>query len=294
MLVVASLGLAACGTSVQKTLKGALASVGAQQYLQVHLSASVAGTGASAAQAAQVQKVLSLVSMTMTEQNTTGSAISASAGKVNEEVTLDVGSSPLLDLVQVGQNLYVKVDFSAASSIPDLGSTASELTGLQLLLGGRWFEVPSTLLSSYLPAKDKSASQTARQHAIEERVVDALTALVEKTKYTTVSGGFSQTGTLQAVADALAPVMAQASSTAVSSPGKVAGTYHIALSLSGSTATGAQIGITAPNANKGDMSVSVSATIAHQSTAVVAPSPVTVITPQLIKSLSGAAGGSTL
>ena len=289
-MVVASLGLAACGTSVQKTLKGALASVGAQQYLQVHLSASVSGTGANAAQAAEIQKVLGLLSLTMIEQSTTGATIASSAGKVNEELTVDLGSKPVVDLLEVGKNLYVKVDFSAASALPNLGSTASELSGLQLLLGARWFEVPATLLGSYLPTKEKAASQTASQHALEARVVDALTALVEKTKYSRVAGGFSQTGTLQAVADVLAPLMAQATSSAAKTPTKVAGTYHVALSLSGSTATGAQVGITAPNGTKGDMTLSVSAVVGHHATSVTAPSLVTVITPQLLKSLSGAAG----
>ena len=88
----------------------------------------------------------------------------------------------------------------------------------------------------------------------------------------------------------LAPLMAQATSSAAKTPTKVAGTYHVALSLSGSTATGAQVGITAPNGTKGDMTLSVSAVVGHHATSVTAPSLVTVITPQLLKSLSGAAG----
>ena len=291
---VASLGLSACGASVQSTLKGAMASVGAQQYLQVHLTASATATGASSAQATKVEKVLSLLSYDITEQSTSGTALSKSAGKINEEITISVGSQKLVDVIEIGTDIYAKVDFTSLAQIPSVGVSSAQTAGLQLLLGARWFELPSSLLNNYLPSKAQVKSQTARQHAVEQKVVDALTALIDKTKYTTLSGGgYQEKGTLQSVADALAPVMAGITSTPVHN-GKVPGTYQVGISLSGSTATGADIAITAPNGTSGDMTVQVAATIAHQSDSINAPSGATVITPQLIASLSGRASGSGL
>jgi len=62
----------------------------------------------------------------------------------------------------------------------------------------------------------------------------------------------------------------------------------VTLGLNGATATDASIGITAPN-NGANMSVTLAATIAHDATAVTAPSNPTVITQQLLSSL-GASG----
>jgi hypothetical protein len=65
----------------------------------------------------------------------------------------------------------------------------------------------------------------------------------------------------------------------------VKGTYTVAFTMSGSTATGASIGITAPNGTKGNATLTVNATVAHANTPIVAPANPTVITTALLKEL---------
>ena len=294
LLAAGSLGLAACGTSVQKTLKGAISSVGAQQYLQVRVNADVAGTGAQAASAAAVEKYAKLLSLTLSEQSTGGGAISTAGTALNQRLTLAVGSTPLLTLISIGSRLYVDLDFSTLASLPGVGVTTSELTGLQLLLGGRWFELPSTTLNRYVPKAEHSATNSSSQRQIEQRAMDALTKLIERTPSTSTGHGYSQRGTLQSVVTALEPVMAQVTHRAATTTHPVPGTYRLALSLSGGVATAAQVGVSVPGGHRGSMSVTLNATITHDATPVSAPSPVTVVTPSFLKGLSGLTGSVKL
>lgn len=274
----ASLTLAACGATA--SINQAISSIGASPYLQVHLTTSVSG-----ASSAQAQSILRALSVDMLYSSTMGSPISESVGHTNAEFIVRTGSQSLVDLREIGTNLYVKVDVTAFSSFPGIGVTPQQLAGAQLLIGGRWFEISEGLLTSYLPTTTISTAQITKEQAAVRAVLDSLSSLIERTPYKTLSGGgYSQTGTLQAVEQAVLPAV-KSFTGAATTPTNVKGTYNIGFTMSGSTASGASIKITAPNGTKGNATVGLHATLRHDATSVVAPSGATKITRALLSQL---------
>ncbi len=276
--LVASLVLAACGATA--SINQAISSIGASPYLQVHVTASASGAGT-----AQAQGILSSLGVDMLYSSTTGSALSDSTGHTNAEFIFKSGSASVLDVRGVGTNLYVEIDLTAMANIPGIGVTPQQLAGAQLLFGGRWFEISEGLLTSYLPTTTVSTAQTSKEQAAARAIVDALSSLIERTPYKTLAGGgYSQTGTLLSVVRAVLPTV-KGLDPAAQAPTNVKGTYTIGFTMSGSTATGASIKITAPNGSKGNASVGLHASLSHNATSVVAPSGATKITRALLSQL---------
>ena len=254
----------------------------------MHLSASASGTGS-----AQVEKVLSIVSLDMSYSSTTGAALSDSAGKINSEISVNVGSQSLATIRQVDSNLYVMLDASALSAVPGVTISQSEIASIQLIAGGRWFELPTSLIDSYIPSsvKAKAQAQSANDAAIARQIIDDLTSVISATPYTTLpGGGYSQTGTLKSVVTALLPTISSLSTQPVNL-NSIKGTYEIAVTMSGSTATGGSIKIAAPNGSGGDASIALTTTVAHAADTVTAPTGATVITKSLLQGLLSQATG---
>jgi len=284
-LVVGSLSLSACGTTVKQTLHGAMHSVGAQPYVQMHLTASLSGTGANAASAARDEAVLAKLSYDVKEASANGGAIADASGKVNSDITINVSGTPLLHLIEIDKTIYVNIDFNVLSAFPQLGSSFThELPVAQLTYGNRWFEVPSSLLTSYLPSSTKAAAESTSQIEAETKIIDAITAVIEKGTYTSTGNGYQETGTLDALARGLAPAVAALEHKASVPVGHTPGTYHVSLGLDGTTATSVSVGITAPN-KSGKMTVALQASISHHTDAITAPTAPTVITRQLLQGL---------
>lgn len=286
-VVVASLGLSACGSGVKATIDTSIASLGAQSDLQVHFTGSVTGAGT-----AEAQKVLNAISLDTRYANPSGAALSQSTTKPDVEVTVNVGDQTLLDVRGVGSNAYIQIDLTAVNDIPGLPLSAadqSELATLQLLFGGKWFEVPAKLIESELPPSAATKARAAQDEAVERKVLDALTKLIDSGHAKSLaSGGYSETGTLESVLKALLPTV-QSVDPAASSVRSVTGTYTLTLTNSGSVATGGSISITAPegSSGSGNATVTLSATFTHDNDAIVAPANATVITPALIQQLIG-------
>ncbi len=285
-VVVASLGLSACGSSTKATINESVASLGASTYLQIHLTGAVSGAGMASA-----QKVLKGMSVDMRYQNPSGGPLSQANDKVNGEVVFNVAGQAFADIRVVDSNVYLKVDLSSLTSIPGLNVTPAQLASAQLLLGGRWFELSKDLLTSLAaPSAAASKARAAANQAVARRVIDAIVGVIDSTPAKALSGGgYSETGTLKSIADAVAPTI-QSITHSTKGPGSVKGTYTLTLTTSGTTATGASISITAPNGSKGDATVSLSATVAHANDAVAAPSGATLITPALLKMFQSSAG----
>ena len=280
--IVASLGLSACGVSA--SMNEAVSSVGASPYLQVHLTADVSGAGA---QQAKLQQALTSLSVDVFESSTTGSALSQSVGTTNSEVDVNVGSTPLLQLRQIGKDAYVEVDVTALAGVPGVTLTQQQLSLYQLLFGGRWFEVPASLIANSTPTSAATQASAAKDQAAGQTIVDQLTTLIDATPYTTLpGGGYSQTGTLASVVTAVLPTIESLAGHTINT-GTVSGTYTISIAMSGTTATGGSIHITTPNGTTGDATVGLDATVAHAVHDVVAPSGAIIITPTLIKQLEG-------
>jgi hypothetical protein len=278
VFAAAALGLSACGATA--TLNGAVSSLGSSPDLQVHVTASVSGAGT-----AQEQQELSALSLDVDYANPTGANLSQSDGKANAELIVNAGGSALVDLREVNDALYLEVNVSALSNIPSINLSASDLAAAQLLLGGRWFEIPISLLTSLSPDTAKIHAQTSKEQAAAKKIADALEKLIDTTPYTTLSGGgYSQTGSLQSVLQALLPTIESLGGSAPNLA-TVKGSYTLSLTTSGSTATGGSITITAPNGTQGNASVTLTATVAHASDAIVAPTGATVVTRALLNSL---------
>lgn len=287
-VVVASLGLSACGSGAKATIDSSVASLGAQSDLQVHFTASVTGAGT-----AEAQKVLSVISVDTDYASASGTPLSQSKGATDGDVTFNIGDKVLLDLRAIDSNLYVQVDLSAVNAIPGLPITSqdqSELAALQLFLGGKWFEIPSSLITKELPSSDALKAKSAQEQALDRKLFDALSNLIDNGDAKSLSsGGYSETGTLESVVKAVLPTIESVDPSAGSSVGAVPGTYTLTLDNNGSVTTGGSVSITAPegNSGSGDATVSLSATVTHNSDAVVVPTGATVITPALIQQLLG-------
>jgi hypothetical protein len=271
-VAVSGLVLAACGASA--TINQAISSIGASPYLQVHLSATFTG-----AATASDQQVLNELSFDIIESSTSGQSLTSSASNVSAEVDVNVGSQSLASVRDVANNLYVELNAQALSSLPGVNLSQQEIASLELVFANRWFEIPESLLRTYEATKSPTEAQKAKEQAIAQQIVKNVTAVIEKTNY-------SETGTLKSIVNAVLPTIVKLEGHAIPT-GKVAGTYKIAVTMSGSTATGASIAITAPNGTSGNATVALNATITHNTQSVVAPTDATVITPALIAQLEG-------
>jgi hypothetical protein len=280
--VVASLALAACGASA--SLDSGISSLSGSQYLQVHISATYSG-----AQAAQVTPILSQLSYNLSEASTTGQSLSQSVGNIDTEVDVNVGSQTLVTLRGIGRDLYFEVNLQALSSFPSLGLSTQKLAALELLFDNRWFDVPESLLTSLEPASTITKAQTSKEQALAQKLIKAVTAVIEGNTYTTLpDGGYSQTGTLASFVDAVLPTLEQIEGHSIPHP-KVPGTYTIGVTMSGSNATGGSISVTAPDGTSGNATIGLSATVAHATVAIATPSGATVVTKSLIEELEGQA-----
>jgi hypothetical protein len=277
--VIASLTLAACGATA--TLNSAISSVSASQYLQVHFTASISG-----ADSQKAEPILSTLSYDVIESSTSGQSLAQSTGHVNAEIDVNVGSQALATVRVVGTNFYFEVNAQALASLPSVNLPSQTIAAIELLLDNRWFEVPASLIAANEPTPPTKA-QTAKYQAIVQQIITDLTGVIEANNYTTLpGGGFSQTGTLQSIVTAVLPTVEKLDSS-TPNPGKVPGTYTVAIKMSGSNATGASISITAPNGSLGNSTVEIDATIAHAAIAVSAPTDATTITPAIIAQLEG-------
>jgi hypothetical protein len=286
-LVGASLGLASCGA--QASIDQAVTSLGSSADLQLNFTGSASGPGT-----AQAQPALGVVSIDMNYSNPSGAALSQSGGTANAEILINAGTQTLADLRVVDSNLYVMLDISGAANIPGVKLPATEVAALQLLLGGRWFELPKSLLNSVTPTPSAtSQAQTAKEAAAARAIFDDLSNLIAATPYTTLpNGGYSETGTLESVVKAVLPTIQGLGASTIPTS-SVKGNYTLTVTASGSTATGGSITVTAPSAvaGQGDDTVGLNVTVAHASLSIDAPTGATVITPSLLKGLFSQAGG---
>jgi hypothetical protein len=285
-VVAATLGLSACGTTTKATIDQSVASLGAQPDLQVHLTGTASGAGTT-----EVQKVLAAISVDLRLSNPSGGSLSQGAKTASGEYLINVGSSTLADIRSIGGNGYLMINATALSSIPGVNISAEELAAVQLVLGGRWFEIPKSLIASELPKSGALSAQEAKDQALEGKLLDVISKVIDTAPAKALSGGgYSETGTIASIVKAVEPTISTLT-TIPSSANSVKGTYTLTLTNSGSSATGASVTITAPHGTTGNASVSLAATITHDDDAITVPTGATVITPALLKELEGSALG---
>jgi ABC-type glycerol-3-phosphate transport system substrate-binding protein len=284
-VLAASLGLAACGTS-PATLNSAVSSLSSSPDAEFHLTATASGPGT-----AQAQPYLNAISLDATFVNPTGANLSG-ATSLNSEVTVNIAGTALLDLRSLAGNLYILIDPSALQGIPSLPISANDLSAVNALFGGKWFELPKSLLDSYLnseraklKAEGATPPATTKEVQEERAIVAALTKFIENTPSTPLSGGgFSETASLQAFVNALWPTVEGLDPSSNAKPTNVKGSYTLTLSTAGSTVTGSSISITAPGTGGND-TVGLHATVAHNGATIAVPANATVLSESVLKGL---------
>jgi hypothetical protein len=284
-VLAAALALSACtssSTAKKEAINQFVDSFGSSPYVQVHLTAGFRGP--RTADSARVQEILKAVSMDVNVSNPSGDALSKAAGTANTEILFNYGSKSFIDIRDVDSNLYLKVDVTALASIPGANISSAQAAEVQLVFGGRWFELPKSEFNSLVHKTKVPKAQYAADQAVEAKIIDALSNLIDTTTYKTLPNGYSETGTLSSVVRALVPAVASLSHSS-STPKPTKGTYTLTLTTSGSMVSAASISVTAPYNKSGLATGSLSATVAHDTLTIGAPSPVTTITPELLASL---------
>lgn len=291
-VVASTLALSACGTTTKATIDQSVASLGAQSSVQIHLTGTAAGTATT-----QAQSILKLVSVDLNYVNPSGGPLSQATGTLDQEVTINVGSKTLADIRGIDGNDYLNIDLNPLSSLPGVNLPASELAALQLVIGGRWFEIPKSLIAS-VAHKDTTATkaQIAADVAIERKFVDAIAKVIDSGHAKALAGGgYAETGTIASIVKAVWPTISSLTKTTIPpAAAAVKGSYTLTLTTSGSTATGASITITSPGGDPQLTSVGLVATITHNSETISVPSGATVITPALLKQLETSGSTGTL
>lgn len=291
-VVAATLALSACGTTTKATIDQSVASLGARSTVQIHLKGTATGAGSARAQA-----ILKLVSVNLDYVNPSGNPLSQDPSSLDQEITVNVGSQTLADIRGIDGNDYINIDLTPLSALPDVNLPASELATLQLIIGGRWFELPKSLIAS-LAQKDTTATkaQVAADVAIERKIIDAIAKVIDNGPAKALSGGgYSETGTLASIVAAVWPTIASVTKTTLpASAAAVKGTYTLTLTNSGSSATGASVTITTPGDPAQITSVGLVASITHNSDTISVPSDATVITPALLQQLEASGTSATL
>jgi hypothetical protein len=274
-LVVASVVLSACGSaSAKATLHELVGSLGSSPDLQVTLTASAVHTHSATA-----QKALGAVSVEMLFENPSGAALSNSGGNANTEFLVKVEGTPLLDLREVDGNLYAYVNVDAVSKIPGEKVSAAQLATANLLVGGRWFEFPKSLIDKVVPKSAASSAEAQKVRSIEAKLINKVVNVILTTPSTKLAGGgYTETGTLESIAAAVEPTVLGLAGRPSDSAAPVGGTYQLTVLTSGSTATGASISVTAKGATVG-----LAASFAHAGDAVSTPAHATLVGPNLLR-----------
>ncbi|MBU6515835.1 MAG: hypothetical protein KGQ78_08075 [Acidobacteria bacterium] len=281
----ASLGLSAC--SVPVALSDTNATLGASQFLQVHLTANLFAHGASAA---KVIKVLKKLSFDQNYQSANGAPLGTALNSARSELIISNATERVATIVDVNSNEYLNVNIPSLAHIPGLGLSATKLAPVNLLLGGRWIEFPHSLLAKYETSTLHLKPTAALAAKNEIQVVDALVSFLAKQPTTTTATGYTQTGTLASLVNALTPLLKSTVATPITTTA-AKGSYKLALTMSGNVATAASLAVTTPNGKYGDATLTLTGTFARDNVPVTTPSNALVITNSLIKQLSGGASG---
>jgi hypothetical protein len=284
LAAVASLGLSAC--SIPVALSESQTTLGGSQFLQVHLTATLASADPASTRFA---RALQNLTFDFNEQSLTGLPIKSSLNQVNQELVVSSGTSRVATFLEHKSNVYFNINFTTLSHVPGLTISAATMASLNLLLGERWIELPFPLIAQYAHS---SAGLTLTRSSIsssENLLSNALVSILAEGT-TSTTQGFSETGSLTTLVDALATGLKTLGSS-FKPASKDLGTYSVSVTMSGTQATGATLKVVTPKAKYGRAIIHVFATFAHQAVSVETPTYPLVITPTLIKQLGGNGGG---
>jgi hypothetical protein len=126
----------------QSQVGSALQSLGAKPNLQIHIDASISGSTVPA----QAVRVVRALSLSIAESSQGGQPLgTANKGQVDVDYAVNLYGSPVLELREVHQNLFVWFDLTRFGEVVPTNQ-AQGLAIVQSLLGGRWFELTPALI----------------------------------------------------------------------------------------------------------------------------------------------------
>lgn len=303
VVLAAPLTLAACGgggsPSASNTttttgggsgasLTSLVQTVNSSSDLQVQLSAS--GTGFASA---KVETLVKDFTVDFNFQSTNGGPLSTAGTNKNVEFIVNAAGTPLFDVRVIGSKIYVNLELTALSGLPGVNIPAATLQEVQLVFGGKWLEIPESLLTKNLPKSGAtSTAKTAEDRAVATEVIAGLETALESASRTSLpGGGYKVSGTLLSLANALLPTIRQIDAKAkLPTANGAKGTYAVTVQESNSSLTSLMISVTAPIKAGQDATATTTLTFAHASTSISVPSNAQPISPALIKELEGVAG----
>ncbi|HLK45189.1 MAG TPA: hypothetical protein VKT18_04340, partial [Acidimicrobiales bacterium] len=270
------------------SLTSLVQTVNSSSDLQVQLSAS--GTGFASAKDEALVKDFTV---DLNFQSTNGAPLSTAGANKNAELTVNAAGTPLFDLRVIGTKLYVNLELTALSGLPGVNLPAATLQEVQLVFGGKWLEIPESLLTKNLPKSGATSTAKATQdRAAAVRFIGGLESALESASRTSLpGGGYKVTGTLLSLANALLPTIRQIDPAAkLPTANSAKGTYAVTVQESNSSLTSLTISVTAPVSTGHDATGSTTLTFAHANTSIAVPANAQEISPTLLHELEGVAG----
>lgn len=284
LVAVASLGLSAC--SIPVALSDTSATLGATPYLQVHVTPHLSAGGPAMLKA--VHAVNSL-NVDIWYQSTTATPLARSLSTAKSEIIVNHGTQPVLTIVDIHSNEYLNVNIAALAKVPGIGLSRAQLASVNLILGGRWFEFPYSLVAKFETSTLHLKPSRTTTLKNEILVINSLVSFFAKAPTTATPGGYTQTGTLASLAKLLSGLTA----TPIASPTTAAGTYTLAVTMNGNAASAVTMTVVTPNGKYGNGTLTLKGTFAHRNASITAPTNALVITNTFLRQLGVSASSLT-
>lgn len=281
LLFAASIGavsLSACGMTVRQRFDSALVSLSSARYMQATIRLHVSGPNVPASAA----PLLRSFSLRVEESSVNGSSLAkAGVANINTEMDLLYKGTALMMVRAVGQRTeYFKLDLTPLETMSGIpANTAQSMAAAQVLLGGRWFSLPTSALMARTGSL--SAAQQAKAASFVKDVFSAIRSQAQVTSGPG-SGGVTAKGNLAQLVSALRGPYEKFVGHPVAQPKGVTGQWSAVLQTSGSRLTSATVSLH----SKQD-AIAVDAAVTHNPVAIKAPSSATPFPTSLLNGGQG-------
>ena len=284
LVVVASLGLTAC--AVPAALSQSTTLLGGSDYLQVHATLSPSGTGVSA----QERAAFAALSFDVNEMATGTTTLEHSLNTANQELIIRWNSQPMATLIDHRGNMYVDLDFTLLAKLLRLAGSpvpASEVSAINLLFGGRWIELPFSVVHWLFRTYEHRNLTRADIPAGETTFVNDIVTIFAGSKVTTTPHGDTSQGSLAS----LAALISGIDPSLVSGGSSAKGTYSATLDTTNASNVTFSFSEVEP-VTGGTQKLAVTGRLTHQPVRVSTPSASLVLTQKIILQLmKGGASG---
>ena len=282
VVAAASLILSACSIPVALSQTRSVLGGG---YLQIHFSVGVTAPGVAAAKDA---KFLQGLTFSIDTQTPPGAPFNSALSHAGQKLTIWRGATHLATLIDLKSNLFLRLNFTALAQVPGVRLSASEIAAGNLFLGGRWIEIPDSLVVKFASPALRLKLKKNSLVSGEYRTLNDLVSVLARGPVTTTATGYSETGTLASLGTALSGVASSSGPDPL--PSKLKGSYSLSVTKTGTQPSSFNFSVTVPRGTLGAVTTRVAGTIAHRRVQVKAPDNPLVITSTLLRQLGALAG----